>query len=590
MLPVYIEKFIPKIYRRDAGLTALADKADTHIADWKADVLKIATLIDPARIPNNLLVEVGELLSAGIGTEDSDRIKREKIANAVPGHKKRGQWVGDVKPKIDAIVGGDAELFPVVGQDDFILVGDGNTLSTYFWSILGGDGTATDYGIRLVGEGDENTLKGVILIDTDGPTPVSIPDDGIFQAFTNLVQDPTDLRAAGANWTSVNTTDELTDIEINGHKFTKIINSGANPGYNQQALTDTFTNLILTGRVTIKKGSSSGNTTRFRVYNNTDPLGLFYINIDFDNYPSAPTAPIEGTLLDYEWIDSETLSLNIKCVALTDLTDDIQIRCYGSNNATADEYTYWTEVQLIDEADITMFPFVDGTHAADVIDETFTMPDKFVMDIILEPKFAYDVATNKRIFSWYIDATHRFSSVYAAGSDNFLLQWQDGGTSRTLSSQTFDDGSVLVDINQRLRLICFLDPISGGINDSMFIVIPLESGSINIDNTFSGVPDIKSSDFPTLSIGHENNIRQADSEYESFHIYSWDGTKPTITSSDDVDDYFADKEILLDSTHSEDIIEQIKLSIKDSVPAYCIIKLGYTNGGPFIMYPNGQIG
>ena len=167
MLPTPFEKFIPKIYRRDSGLVAMSDKADTHISDWKADILRIASFIDPARIPNNLLVEVGDMLSAGIGAEDSDRIKREKIVNAVVGHKQRGLWVEDVKPKVDAVAGGDAQLFPVVGQDDFILVGDGNTPSTHFWSILGGDGAATDYGIRLVGEGEENVLKGVILIDVD---------------------------------------------------------------------------------------------------------------------------------------------------------------------------------------------------------------------------------------------------------------------------------------------------------------------------------------------------------------------------------------------------------------------------------------
>ena len=85
---------------------------------------------------------------------------------------------------------------------------------------------------------------------------------GIFQAFTNLVQDPTDLRAAGGNWTSVNTTDELSTLSINGNLFTKVINSGANAGWNNQTFTAAFTNLVLTGSVICKKGSSANNTQK----------------------------------------------------------------------------------------------------------------------------------------------------------------------------------------------------------------------------------------------------------------------------------------------------------------------------------------
>ena len=178
MLPTPLANFIPKTYRRDAGLTALADKADTHMAEWKADILRIAALIDPARIPNNLLVEMGTLLAAGIVAEDSDRTKREKISNAIMGHKQRGLWEEDAKPKIDAIAGGNAVLVSFVGEDDFIIVGDGLTPLGHFWSVVGGDGIATDYGIRIVGEGTESVLKGLITIDVDND---SLTADEILQ-------------------------------------------------------------------------------------------------------------------------------------------------------------------------------------------------------------------------------------------------------------------------------------------------------------------------------------------------------------------------------------------------------------------------
>ena len=198
----------------------------------------------------------------------------------------------------------------------------------------------------------------------------------ISQAYTNLVQDPTDLRAAGANWTAVNTTDAISTLSINGNLFTQIINSGANKGYNYQAFTDTFTNLTLTGSIIIKKGSAVGNDLRFVVFDTTAVANKFFVVIDFDNFGSSPGTPTFGTILEYTWYDSETLKINFECDTLVDTgggesTNDLQVRCFGSDNATDGEYMYYTEVQLIDHDAIVMFPFVDGTHSVDEIDETF---------------------------------------------------------------------------------------------------------------------------------------------------------------------------------------------------------------------------
>ena len=370
----------------------------------------------------------------------------------------------------------------------------------------------------------------------------------IGQEYTNLVQDNCDLRAAGANWIASNTTDELTDIEINGHKFTKIINSGANIGFNYQNYTTAFANLVLTGQVTIKKGSSVGNTTRFIVSNITDSVFIFNIILDWDNCGSIPSTPTEGILLDYNWIDAETFEIYFKCDALTNLTDNVQIKCFGSNSATDAEYTLWTEVQLIDEAEIIMFPFVDGTHAADVIDETFTMPDKFVIRVKFNPRFAYDTTeNNKHILGWVIDGTHRLEIWYEEGSDKYQVVWEDGGTVRTIPSQQFDDGTSFTDLNQVLDMIVFLNLTSGGINDSALIVIPQESGAIFINNTFSSTPDVKSSNFPTLENGHRGGGTQADAAYELLHTYAWGGTIPTITSSADAEQYFQTQSMIYEA-------------------------------------------
>ena len=396
----------------------------------------------------------------------------------------------------------------------------------------------------------------------------------ISQAYTNLVQDPTDLRAAGANWSAVNSTDEISTLSINGNLFTKIINSAATAGYNKQQFTTSFTNLILTGSVTLKKGSSAGNSTLFRVRNNTIASFIFELTIDFDNFGSSPGTPGTGTLLDYDWIDSETLKIYFQCIALANLTDNIEIRCFGSNNATSAEYTYWTEVQLIDKAEITMSPFVESVHAKDEIDETFTMADRLIVDCIIDPRLAFDNAvSNKQTIEWRIDATHYLLLRYNVATDSYSVEYRDGGTLRGMDSQQFDDGSSFTNINQRLRFTLLLNLTSGGTNDSMFIITPLESGSQFIDNSWSGTPDVKSSTFSTLSIGHSAGASQADSVFEYLRVYGWSGTKPTITSSQDMTDYLVDKKILLDKTYMKRLTATDLLIAGSTINDGDIIKL-----------------
>ena len=387
---------------------------------------------------------------------------------------------------------------------------------------------------------DENTYISKQGGNLGNPPKVDRVVTGAYQAYTNLVTDPTDLTTA--NWTNTNSTDEISTLSINGNLFTKIINSSASLGYNYQIFSGSFSSLILTGQVTIKKGFSNTNWTRFTIYNVLTTNNIFELRLDWDSFDSVPGIVVSGVLLDYNWIDSETLTINFKTDALVNLTDDVQVRCYASNNAIADEYTYFSEVQLIDSSSITMFPFVDGTHSADVINETFTMPDKFAVRLKIDPKFAYDTGITPHNMIFNVDNTHRFNCYFSSGNNFYQVRWSDGTNVARLSSQQFDDGSSLTDINQKLDIIIFANLSSGGINDSALIVIPQESGSINTDNLWvmdSGAsPDVKSSTFPTLSIGYDAAINQADSDIEYLRIYDWDGVKPTITSSDDVDTYF----------------------------------------------------
>ena len=365
----------------------------------------------------------------------------------------------------------------------------------------------------------------------------------IAQAYINHMQDPTDLTTA--NWTEINgCVASATSLTINGNAFTKLTTDGtANPQIRQiKTVTSGVSNVA---SVILRNGNLSGaETSTFFYIDNvglSTTLGQLTIT-----WATKSVAQIDGDDFDYTWIDDDTVELYLEVT-----TDQVstRYRIDPDNGTVAGKYIYATECQVVDST-TTMFPFVDGTHSADAIDETFTMPDRFILILNnIEPRFQYDVATNRYLASFDIDGTHTLYLRYGTGSDKFEINWQDGGIARILSSQQFDNGGSFTNINQKIDLYAFLNLKSGGINDSMFICNPLETGSINTDNAFPGTPDIKSSTFSTLSIGHTGGIRIANSVYENLKIIEWSGTKPTITSSQDMTDYLEDKKILLDKTY-----------------------------------------
>ena len=167
MLPIPFEKYVPKFYERDTKLNAFTDKIDEILGYLKDETIDLNTLIDPMRIPAALLVNLGYYLNAGIISTDSETVRRIKVATAVQGHKRRGSFNLDAKPKIDAIAGGDSQIFRSFDKDDWILVGDGTTPSAYYWAALGADGIDDGLGISLIGSGYEVEVAGNIYIDVD---------------------------------------------------------------------------------------------------------------------------------------------------------------------------------------------------------------------------------------------------------------------------------------------------------------------------------------------------------------------------------------------------------------------------------------
>lgn len=171
-LPIPFIEHVPDIFRQDAddSMTALADKMDTIMASVVAEILRLYDLKLPDQCPAGLLDELGYYVAAGILNTDTETIKREKIATAVQGHKVRGSWVNDAKPKVDAIAGGDSKIWGSPYEDDWILMTDGTEPDYVYWSAMGSDGIDDELGIWLVGEGTEYVVAGNVYIDVDNAT------------------------------------------------------------------------------------------------------------------------------------------------------------------------------------------------------------------------------------------------------------------------------------------------------------------------------------------------------------------------------------------------------------------------------------
>ncbi len=176
MFPIPFINFIPKFFKRDEKLIAFANKHDEIMESIKSDTLGLNDIIDPVKAPNVVLNELGYYLNAGLRAQDTDKQKRIKIAKAVQGHKRRGSFNLDAKPKIDMIAGGNSKIIRGVTGDDWILIGDDSTPPEYYWASMGCDGIDDNLGIALIGSGYEIEIPGNIYIDVDNDslTPAQV--------------------------------------------------------------------------------------------------------------------------------------------------------------------------------------------------------------------------------------------------------------------------------------------------------------------------------------------------------------------------------------------------------------------------------
>jgi len=171
MLPIPFRNFLPKIFRDNIDLhtdgTALANKADIHLAEWRADALEVAHFKEADRCPAKFLGELANFISADILASDAETSKRVKIFYAIERHKRRGSWESDAKHIVDSIAGGDSELVKEYYTAEWLLWGSESTDDDDYTASLGTDGVDDELGIDLIGDGDECEIAGIIWIDVD---------------------------------------------------------------------------------------------------------------------------------------------------------------------------------------------------------------------------------------------------------------------------------------------------------------------------------------------------------------------------------------------------------------------------------------
>ena len=191
MFPQPFLDFIPQFIRDDptADFQPFVDYMDQYLTALISDIRKVDQIYNAAAAMSNVVVdELGYFLAAGLLPIDSDREKREKVQTAVQGHKQRGTWLFDAKPKIDIIAGGDSSIFKqaLVTDDDSIVMGGEATEPDSYWSVFGTDGIDANGGIFVVGDGTEVILAGNIYVDTDNAFLTQTDVAQLREAFVDL--------------------------------------------------------------------------------------------------------------------------------------------------------------------------------------------------------------------------------------------------------------------------------------------------------------------------------------------------------------------------------------------------------------------
>ncbi len=321
---------------------------------------------------------------------------------------------------------------------------------------------------------------------------------GIFQATENLVDDPEDMTVA-ATWPNVVSTDLLSDFYINGKRFTKLTLTAA-WGYVSQSIT--LTNNKHGMQAIIKRGTALESMFRLNEFGGTNRGN---IHIAWDT--RVLTLSAGASHLQFHWITPDIIW--VSCLSNTCAAGLGTVILYIGEANTL--YSYWTAVQVEDNSYPT--PYTPTIRKANLLNYKYRMPPIFTIMFWVRPWFPYTIASPLKYFAWYVDATHRLLLYYDTAGDTIRLYWINGGVAQDLGTQQFDDGSGHDNINQWIHFAIELDLTTGtNLGSTLWV------NGVYRSATWSGNIDAYSNDFPTLNIGHENNLYYADSLFNDLVI------------------------------------------------------------------------
>jgi len=130
------------------------------------------------------------------------------------------------------------------------------------------------------------------------------------------------------------------------------------------------------------------------------------------------------------------------------------------------------------------------------------------------PTFAYDVATDQPIWSWYNDANNYLTLLYDAGNDKYEVHWKDGGTERILESDAYTDNSH--------QVVTDIDVVVDFANSQAALYLD----RVSVDAAWSDTPDAKEQNYPLFEIRAENNVEGG---YTINHVRVFPSLEATAT-------------------------------------------------------------
>jgi len=365
----------------------------------------------------------------------------------------------------------------------------------------------------------------------------TIIPENITQAYTNLIPNSLELDL----WAKTNVTVVDSGDTINGERLWEL--ETVSDGSVSRIAQVNFTDLTADSYFSFYVRYVNTNVVKATIQN-TLPSNVV-ITITFST--KTISYGVGSELIPAVWHDDNTVQIFVAvpttATAGSTIDAQLQVQSTGASSLAGDKVQYSQPI-LVDDT-TTAFPFIEGSKTADVINETFTMPDQFILDLELRSLFDIETAITHIYGAWVIDGTHYLEIIYYIPSNELRLNWIDGGSLAVLRlADFFGDGITKPSVNQKLRMTISLNLSSGGINDSRFICMTLDGNFfISEDTSFQVAPDVKLSTFPTVSIGNRGGAQQADSEYEYSSIYK-DLLVGAVTSSSDVDTLLQSKEII----------------------------------------------